>query len=118
MAQNQDRIINSWSLLAFARQNGGHMFVGECCNKETGEIFQSISFHNGNRENSKMVNFSSNLGELTPAEISARKDSLQVVELAVDAETLARRKVAGKQLESYILCTVGESSWQEVDLGI
>lgn len=117
MAQN-GRIIGSWSLVAFARKNGGKMFVGECTNQETGEVFQSISFHDGSRENTKMVNFSTNLGALTPREIASRKDSLQVVELAVDPEVLARRKAAGKQLESYILCTVGESSWQEVDLGL
>ena len=116
MAQNN--IINSWSLLAFARQNGGKMFIGECTNQNTGEVFKSISFHDGSRTNTKMVNFSSNLGELSPREIAARKDSLQVVELAVDAETLARRKAAGRQLESYILCSVGENSWEEVDLGL
>lgn len=117
MAQ-QNNIINHWSLLTFARQNGGKMFIGECTNQETGEIFKSISFHDGSRQNSKMVNFSSNLGELTPQEIAARKNSLQVVELAVDAEVLARRKASGKQLQSYILCSVGENSWQEVDLGL
>ena len=114
----QNNIINHWSLLAFARQNGGKMFIGECTNQETGEIFKSISFHDGSRQNSKMVNFSSNLGELTPQEIAKRKEELQVVELAVEPEVIARRKAAGKQLESYILCAVGVNSWQEVDLGI
>lgn len=117
MAQNSN-IINSWSLMAFARQNGPKMFVGECTNSQTGENFQSISFHDGSRQNTVMVNFSSNLGELSPREIASRKDSLQVVELAVDAETTARRKAAGRQLRSFILCAVGESSWQEVDLGL
>jgi len=118
MAQNNSNIINNWSLVAFARQNGPKMFVGECTNAQTGDTFQSISFHDGSRQNTVMVNFSSNLGELSPREIAARKDSLQVVELRVDAETLARRKAEGRQLRSFILCSVGENTWQEVDLGL
>lgn len=114
----QNNIENHWSLMSFARTFGPKMFVGECTNQETGECFMSISFHDGSRQNSKMVNFSSNLGALTPQEIVSRKDSLQVVQLRVAPEVLARRKAAGRQLESYILCTVGENSWQEVDLGL
>ena len=48
------------------------------------------------------VGFSRNLGELTPQEISARKDDLQVVEL---------------DNGRYTLCEMGNSSWAGVDLG-
>lgn len=92
-------IKDSWSLLAFAQMKG-KMQVGDFENKETGEKFKSCIFTNtdGNR---CFVNFSSNLGVLTPAEISARKNELQVVEL---------------NSGNYSLCMKGENNWQDVEL--
>lgn len=96
---NQVGIKSSVSLLAFAREHG-KMQVGKFANKETGEAFKSCVFTqtDGTR---CFVGFSSNLGELTPAEISARKNDLQVCEL---------------ESGSYKLCSVGNNAWQDVDL--
>lgn len=94
-------IKNSWSLIAFARQFGPKMQVGEFVNKETGEDFKSCIFING--ETRTFVAFSSKMGPLSPREIAAKKNELQVV-----------------QLESghYSLCKQGENTWEEVDLGL
>ena len=94
-------IKNSWSLIAFAKQFGPKMQVGEFVNKETGEDFKSCIFTNG--ETRTFVAFSSKMGPLSPREIAAKKDELQVV-----------------QLESghYSLCKQGENTWEEVDLGL
>lgn len=92
-------IKNSWSLLAFARMKG-KMQVGSFVNKETGDSFKSCIFTDteGNRS---FVAFSSNLGELTPAQIVARKNELQVVEL---------------ESGNYSLCRQGENTWEDVAL--
>lgn len=94
-------IKNSWSLIAFARQFGPKMQVGEFVNKETGEDFKSCIFTNG--ETRTFVAFSSKMGPLSPREIAAKKNELQVV-----------------QLESghYSLCKQGENIWEDVDLGL
>jgi hypothetical protein len=94
-------IKNSWSLIAFAKQFGPKMQVGEFVNKETGEDFKSCIFTNG--ETRTFVAFSSKMGVLSPREIAAKKNELQVV-----------------QLESghYSLCKQGENTWEEVDLGL
>ena len=94
-------IKNSWSLIAFAKKFGPKMQVGEFVNKETGEDFKSCIFTNG--ETRTFVAFSSKMGPLSPREIAAKKNELQVV-----------------QLESghYSLCKQGENTWEEVDLGL
>ena len=94
-------IKNSWSLIAFAKEFGPKMQVGEFVNKETGEDFKSCIFTNG--ETKTFVAFSSKMGPLSPREIAAKKNELQVV-----------------QLESghYSLCKQGANSWEDVDLGI
>lgn len=94
-------IKNSWSLIAFARQFGPKMQVGEFVNKETGEDFKSCIFTNG--ETRTFVAFSSKMGPLSPREIAAKKNELQVV-----------------QLESghYSLCKQGENTWEDVNLGL
>mgnify|MGYP003550657402 FL=1 len=94
-------IKNSWSLLSFARAHG-RMKVAPFVNKETGEAFKSCAFVDSDGATT-LVAFSSNLGELTPQQIAARKDSLQVVEL---------------ESGTYKLCKQGNSSWEDVDLGI
>lgn len=105
MSQNSNSnqgIINSWSLMAFARTHGKKMQVGSFVNKESGEQFKSCIFTNNEGERC-FVAFSSNLGELTPREIANQKNELQVV-----------------QLESghYSLCKQGQNSWEDVDLGL
>ena len=92
-------IKNSWSLLAFARMKG-KMQVGSFANKETGDTFKSCIFTD-NEGNRSFVAFSSKMGELTPAEIKAQKDDLQVVMLASG---------------TYKLCKRGENNWEDVDL--
>ena len=94
-------IKNSWSLLSFARAHG-RMKVAPFVNKETGEAFKSCAFVDSDGATT-LVAFSSNLGELTPRQISAQKDSLQVVEL---------------ESGTYKLCKQGNSSWEDVDLGL
>jgi len=96
-------IKNSWSLLAFARSHG-RMQVGEFTNKESGETFKSCIFTDPADNNNKtFVAFSSKMGELSPAEIAAQKDTLQVVEL---------------ESGNFSLCHQGTNSWQDVELGI
>lgn len=94
-------IKNSWSLLSFARAHG-RMKVAPFVNKKTGEAFKSCAFVDYDGATT-LVAFSSNLGELTPQQISAQKNSLQVVEL---------------ESGTYKLCKQGNTSWEDVDLGI
>lgn len=99
---NNQKIIDSCSLIAFARTHG-KMQVGTFSNKETGEVFKSCIFTNPTDQSKCFVAFSSKMGELTPREIAAAKDELRVV-----------------QLESghYYLCEEGANAWEDVDLGI
>ena len=94
-------IKNSWSLLSFARAHG-KMKVAPFVNEETGEAFKSCAFINSGGAIT-LVAFSSNLGELTPRQIAAQKNSLQVVEL---------------ESGTFKLCKQGASSWEDVDLGL
>lgn len=106
MANNTDnRIKNSWGLVAFARMKG-KMQVASFVN-ENGEAFKSCVFTHPETDERSFVNFSSNLGELSPAGISAQKADLQVIERLGDDGKLR-----------YILCRKGESTWADVDLGL
>lgn len=96
---NNIGVTNSWSLLSFA-QTHGKMKVAPFVNKDTGEVFKSCAFVDS-ENNVTLVGFSSNLGELTPQEISAQKHELQVVQLTSG---------------SYKLCKQGNSSWEDVEL--
>ena len=108
MTQNgnalQRTISNSWSLLDFVRKNGGKLQVGEFTNKEDGEEFKSCIVSDGTPESRCFVAFSSKLGELTPQQIVAQKDSLQVVQF--------------EESGHYCLCKKSENSWEDVDLGL
>lgn len=89
--------------MAFAKSHG-RMQVGEFVNKETNETFKSCIFTDpADQSNKTFVAFSSKMGELTPQEIAAKKDSLQVVEL---------------ESGHFSLCNQGANSWQDVELGI
>lgn len=95
-------IKNSWSLLAFAKTHG-KMQVGEFANKETGETFKSCIFTNPEDNSRCFVAFSSRMGEMTPSQIAAEKDSLQVVEL---------------ETGNFSLCKQGANAWEDVELGL
>ena len=101
MATTNIGIKNSWSLISFAKAHG-RVKVAPFVNRETGECFKSCAFINSD-EVVTLVAFSSNLGELTPAQIAAQKNDLQVVEL---------------ESGSFKLCKAGKDSWEDVDLGI
>ena len=104
MAQS-NKIKNSWSLLSFAREFGPKMQVGEFVNSESGDKFKSCIFTKGDTRT--FVAFSSKLGVLSPGEISAQKDDLQVV--------LCETKNGD---DMYSLCHQGQNSWEDVDLGL
>ena len=55
-------------------------------------------------------------GGLSLQEIVRQKDDLQVVQLTVEPDVLAKRQAAGKQLESYALCKKGECSWESINI--
>ena len=95
-------IRNSWSLIDFARSHGKMKVTNDLVNSQTGETFKSCAFV-GTEGAVTLVGFSSNLGELTPAQIAAQKDSLQVVEL---------------ESGNYKLCKRGADNWADVDLGL
>lgn len=110
---NLPGIKDSWSLLAFAKTHGRMQVTQprEFTNSSTGEKFtaKSCAFTHPTATDEKgrpvvcFVAFSRNLGELTPAEISARRDDLNVVQL---------------ENGNYRLCAKGASSWEDVDLGL
>lgn len=96
-------IVESCSLIQFAKAHG-KMKVAPFINKETGEHFKSCVFIDPNDENNKtLCSFSSNLGELSPAEIKAQAADLQVVTL--DSGT-------------HKLCAKGDSAWEDVELDL
>lgn len=104
MAQNDNKIVNSWNLIAFARMKG-KMQVGQFKNEE-GIEFKSCIFTDTDG-NHTFVRFSQNLGEMTPAEIVSQKADLQVVErLGDDGKT------------RFILSKTGQNNWMDVDLGL
>ena len=107
MAQNATGIKNSWSLIAFAKEFGPKMQVGQFANHETGETFKSTIFTKGDTRT--FVAFSRNLGEMTPREIAANKNDLQVVLCETSDGS-----------EMYSLCKKGDpdKAWQDVDLGL
>lgn len=74
--ETSSSILQSWSLLEFAK-NYVKMKVGTFVNSKTGEEFKSCMFlkKDGTYD---YVGFHSQLGELTPAEISERKKKLKV----------------------------------------
>lgn len=95
-------IKNSWPLVDFAKSHGKMKVTNELTNSNTGETFRTCAFI-GAGGAVTLVGFSSNLGELTPAQIAAQKDSLQVVEL---------------ESGTFKLCKRGADSWDDVDLGL
>ena len=108
MSQNDGPLVRTikkaWSLIDFVKTHGGKFQVGDFTNKEDGEEFKSCIVSDGTPESRCFVAFSSKLGELTPEEITAQKDSLQVVQF--------------EESGHYCLCKKSENSWEDVDLGL
>lgn len=112
MSQNSNnsqnsKIVNSWSLMAFAKEKGPKMQVGEFTNSNSGDKFKSCIFTNKQGDRC-FVAFATKLGELTPREIAAQKNELQVVELETE----------GYDEHHFSLCKQGQNSWEDVDLGL
>ena len=84
------KVINFWSLLAFAKEHG-KMQVGDFQNKETGEMFKACIFTNPQDGTRVFVAFSAKLGALTPKEIAAMKDNLVVVQFENGNYSLCKR---------------------------
>ena len=110
---NNGRIVNSWSLLAFAKSHGTMKVTAPMThvNSETGEEFtaRSCAFVHPTEKDEQgrakvcFVGFSRNLGEISPAEIVAKQADLQIVEL---------------DNGRYTLCEAGSGSWDDVALDI
>lgn len=98
--ENNTSILQSWSLLEFAK-NYVKMQVGNFVNSNTGEEFKSCMFIKED-DTYDYVGFHSQLGELTPAEISERKKKL---------------KVGLTELGKYVLYDHIDD-WENVDLGL
>lgn len=98
----QSSIMNSWTLMEFARRFARVQVTNKLTNRETGEEFTTMAFTDA-LGGVTFVGFSSKLGELTAKQIAAQKDELYVVELESGALKLCKR---------------GESSWEDVDLGL
>lgn len=98
--ETNSSILQSWSLLEFAK-NYVKMQVGKFVNSNTGEEFKSCMFlkKDGTYD---YVGFHSQLGELTPAEISERKEEL---------------KVGLTESGKYVLYDHIDD-WEDVDLGL
>lgn len=98
--ETNSSILQSWSLLEFAK-NYVKMQVGNFVNSNTGKEFKSCMFlkEDGSYD---YVGFHSQLGELTPAEISERKKKL---------------KVGLTQSGKYVLYDHIDD-WENVDLGL
>lgn len=69
-------IIQTWSLLNFAKEYGPKVQIADCINNKTGDKFKCVVF--GEKDNRTLVAFSSKLGELTAKEMIERKYQLKV----------------------------------------
>ncbi len=103
---NEPTIIESWSLLEFAKENGKMKVTAPMTyvNTKTGEKFvrRACAFIHPTKKDEKgkplfiFVNFSSHLGELTPQEISDRKDELVVVKYENGTYALDCRQISNE----------------------
>ena len=112
---NNSNILSHWGFIAFAQQFGTRIAAGPCTNSYDGTSFPAATFtKDGQRTFAK---FGPSLaGGLTAQEMIERRQQLQVLQLRVKPETLAKRREKGLQEETYVVCLKGESSWDEVDL--
>lgn len=77
-------IIQTWSLLDFAKKYGPKVHIANCSNNKTGDKFKCVVF--GEEDNRTFVAFSSKLGELTAKEMIERKHQLKVKKWSKDKE--------------------------------
>lgn len=133
MAQENEKFLGSWGFLAFAGLHGKPQ-LAPMVNNDTGEEFTCVVFthptkkqldENGNVVLDKygkpkplrtIVHFSRNLGALSPAEIGKQKEQLQVIQMPVEPEVAKGRKAKGIQVETFVLCRLGESQWVDIPL--
>lgn len=111
------KILNSWSLFSFA-EDFGTVVNKKQWEPEEGAPFSTLSFR-PSKDSTKAtyVHFSSNLGELSGKQLKEQRDDLQIVQIEVAPDVLARRAAKGQQLESYKLCRKGELDYgEEIDL--
>lgn len=104
MATNNanQKIVNSWSLLAYAHSVGAKKCKIATCKDKAGEQFKSVALIDS-ADNISYVGFSQNLGVLSPEELAERQYDLRVVEL---------------ESGNKYLCEPGESTWQDVALDL
>lgn len=97
---NGAEIVDSVSLVSFARSHGQAKFCKGMTNKSTGEVFDSLAFVNGNEIT--FVAISKNLTDIKSArDIARRKEDLQVVTF---------------ETGGHVLCQRGQSAWEDIDL--
>ena len=90
---------NTWSLIAFIKEFGPRMQVGEFTNHDTGEKFKSCVFTQENGTKT-FVAFSSKLGVLTEREIADRKEDLAVIKSKAGHYSLIKgRRKAWKDVD-------------------
>ncbi len=105
-AQDEDTVksifLQDWSLIEFAKEHGPKMGIKTLTNSKTGKEFNVCVFITPiGKETS--VRFFSQLGELTSAEISQRKNEL---------------KVGMMDNGKFYLHDANTKAWEDVDLGI
>ena len=103
---NSNGIKNSWSLVAFAKSHG-RMQVGQFSDPKTGDSWKSCIFTSPVDNTRTFVAFSRNLGPMSPADIAAQKDDLQVVQCTTHEGN-----------DMFALCKRGAESWEDVNLGL
>lgn len=90
---------NTWSLIAFIKEFGPRMQVGEFTNHDTGEKFKSCVFTQENGTKT-FVAFSSKLGVLTEREIADMKEDLAVIKSKTGHYSLIKgRRKAWKDVD-------------------
>lgn len=90
---------NTWSLIAFIKEFGPRMQVGEFTNHDTGEKFKSCVFTQENGTKT-FVAFSSKLGVLTEREIADMKEDLAVIKSKAGHYSLIKgRRKAWKDVD-------------------
>ena len=108
MLQNDGPLVRTikkaWSLIDFVKTHGGKLQVGDFTNKEDDKKFTSCIVSDGTPESRCYVAFSSKLGELTPEQISAKRNGLRVIQF--------------EESDNYCLCEQGDNAWKDVDLGL
>lgn len=118
MAQDNRKVIKSWTFAAFRADYG--KVKRPVYKNQAGEEFSKLAFQKSDNTWC-FVGWSSNMGEISNEELKARAGELRVVQLEVDEEEQKRRKKAGYQVETYKVCEPGDytpksDSWEDVDI--